>query len=248
MAGPLWVVVPTYNEAENLPTLVAGVRRALADREFKLLVVDDASPDGTGAVADGLAAEHAEVEVLHRSAKVGLGPAYVAGFARALAEGAAYVAEIDADLSHDPADLPRLHDRAVAGIDVALGSRYVAGGAVENWAVYRRAISRAGCWYARAVLGVGIRDLTGGFKVFRAQALEAIDYSTVRSQGYAFQVELSYRALKRGLRVEELPIVFHERREGQSKMSGRIALEAVWMVPALRWGSGPAAALPTKGT
>jgi dolichol-phosphate mannosyltransferase len=248
MAGPLWVVVPTYNEADNLPTLVTEACRALADREFKLLVVDDASPDGTGAVADDLAAGHAEVEVLHRLSKTGLGPAYVAGFAHALEAGAAYVAEMDADLSHDPADLPRLHDRALAGADLVVGSRYVPGGAVENWAPHRRAISRAGCWYARVVLGVGVRDLTAGFKVFRARALEAIDYSTVRSHGYAFQVELSYRALRRGLRVEELPIVFHERREGQSKMSGRIALEAVWLVPALRWNSGADAAVPTKST
>jgi dolichol-phosphate mannosyltransferase len=153
---------------------------------------------------------------------------------------------MDADFSHDPPDLARLHDRAIAGSDLVLGSRYVAGGGVENWAAHRRAVSRAGCWYARTALGVGIRDLTGGFKVFRAQALEAIDYPTVRSRGYAFQVELTYRALRRGLRVEELPIVFHERREGQSKMSGRIALEAIWLVPALRWTSGPAGALPTK--
>jgi dolichol-phosphate mannosyltransferase len=211
-----------------------------------VLVVDDASPDGTGAVADRLAAERSTVEVLHRPGKGGLGPAYVAGFAQALSQGATYVAEIDADFSHDPADLARLHDRAIGGADLVLGSRYVPGGGVENWGAHRRAVSRAGCWYARVALGLGIRDLTGGFKVFRAQALQAIDYPTVRAKGYAFQVELTYRALRRGLRVEEVPIVFHERREGQSKMSGRIALEAVWLVPALRWTSGPAAALPTK--
>jgi dolichol-phosphate mannosyltransferase len=248
MAGELWVVLPTYNEAENLPELVAAVRAALAGRPHRILVVDDASPDGTGRLADELAAAHPEVEVLHRPGKQGLGRAYVAGFARALDQGATYVAEMDADFSHLPADLPRLLDLAVEGADVVLGSRYVDGGGVENWNAHRRAISRGGCWYARRVLGVGVRDLTGGFKVFRAAALEAIDYATVRSQGYAFQVELSYRALRRGLRVVEAPIVFHERREGQSKMSTRIALEAIWLVPALRFGSGPAASLPTKGT
>jgi len=246
MAGELWVVVPTYNEAENLPGLVAALRAALADRSFRVLVVDDASPDGTGALADQLAAAHAEVEVLHRAGKCGLGPAYVAGFARALEQGAAYVAEIDADLSHDPQDVPRLLDLAVAGADVVLGSRYVDGGGVQNWHWLRRAVSRGGCWYARRVLGVGVRDLTGGFKVFRAQALQAIDYSTVRSAGYAFQVELTYRALHRGLRVVEAPIVFRERREGESKMSGRIALEAFWLIPALRWGSRRSASVPTK--
>ena len=248
MAGELWVVLPTYNEAENLRPLVGAVRCALAGREFRVLVVDDSSPDGTGAIADELAATHPDVEVLHRPGKQGLGRAYVAGFACALEHGAAYVAEMDADFSHDPQDLVRLLDLAMAGADLALGSRYVPGGGVENWSPHRRAISRAGCWYARRVLDVPIRDLTGGFKVFRAGALEAIDYGTVRSQGYAFQVELTYRALRRGLRVVEAPIVFHERREGQSKMSGRIALEAIWLVPALRFGSGPTAFLPTKGT
>jgi dolichol-phosphate mannosyltransferase len=246
MAGPLWVVVPTYNEAENLRPLVDALRAALADREFRVLIVDDASPDGTGALADDLAAAHTDVEVLHRPAKSGLGRAYVAGFAVALAHGAAYVAEMDADFSHDPGDLARLHDLAVGGGEVVLGSRYVAGGGVENWGLARRLISRGGCLYARAVLGVPVRDLTGGFKVFRASALEAIDYATVRSQGYAFQVELTYRALRRGLRVVEAPIVFHERREGQSKMSRAIALEAIWLVPSLRWGSGADASLPTK--
>ena len=246
MAGPLWVVVPTYNEAANLRSLVGAVQAALADREFRVLVVDDASPDGTGAIADELAAAHDDVRVLHRPAKAGLGRAYVAGFAVALEQGAAYVAEMDADLSHDAADLPRLHDLAVAGADLVLGSRYVPGGGVENWGLVRRLISRGGCSYARAVLGVPVRDLTGGFKVFRASALEAIDYATVRSQGYAFQVELTYRALRRGLRVVEAPIVFRERREGQSKMSRAIALEAIWLVPSLRWGSGAAASLPTK--
>jgi dolichol-phosphate mannosyltransferase len=247
MAGELWVVVPTYNEAENLPPLVAAVRDALAGRPFRILVVDDGSPDGTGAVADALAQAHPEVAVLHRAGKQGLGRAYVAGFARALEQGAEYVAEMDADFSHDPRDLARLHDLAIAGGDLVLGSRYVPGGGVENWSPHRRALSRGGCWYAKTVLGLPVRDLTGGFKVFRASALHAIDYATVRSQGYAFQVELTYRALTRGLHVMESPIVFYERREGESKMSGRIALEAIWMVPALRLDSSRRPRLPLKG-
>jgi dolichol-phosphate mannosyltransferase len=232
MPGPPWIVVPTYNEAANVERLVPAVRAAAPDAH--VLVVDDNSPDGTGAVADRLAARDPRVEVLHRPRKAGLGTAYVGGFARALAAGAGFVAEMDADLSHDPADLPRLLARARAAADLVLGSRYVAGGGVADWDPLRRAISRAGCRYARTVLGVGVRDLTGGFKVFRASALEAIRFETVRSEGYAFQVELTYRALARGLRVEEVPITFRERTAGESKMSARIALEAMWLVPALR--------------
>jgi len=227
-----WVILPTYNEAANVHAVVGGVLETVP--EARVLVVDDASPDGTGAVADGLAADDARVAVLHRPTKEGLGRAYVAGFAHALAAGAGAVVEMDADLSHDPADLPRLLTALAGGADVVLGSRYVAGGALEDWDAVRRGISRAGCWYARRVLGVPIRDLTGGFKVFRANALEAIDYAEVRSQGYAFQVELTYRALRRGLRVEEVPITFRERRHGASKMSWRIGIEAAWLVPALR--------------
>ena len=230
----LWVVLPTYNEAGNLQPMVAAVREALAGEDFRILVVDDASPDGTGAIADELAAAHPDVEVLHRPGKSGLGRAYVAGFATALAGGATYVAEMDCDFSHDPADLTRLLGHARDGADLVLGSRYVPGGGVENWGLGRRVLSRGGSRYARTVLGVPVRDLTGGFKCFRASALNAIDYSTVRSQGYAFQVELTYRALKRGLHVMEAPITFHERREGDSKMNARIALEAIWLVPALR--------------
>jgi dolichol-phosphate mannosyltransferase len=194
-----------------------------------MLVVDDGSPDGT---ADIAAAQGAEV--LRRDTKDGLGAAYVAGFAHALAGGADAVFEMDADGSHDAADLPRLLAAVRDGADVALGSRYVPGGGVENWTAMRRAVSRGGCWYAQAVLGVGVRDLTGGFKCLRASALEAIDYASLRSRGYAFQVELTYRALRRGLTVVELPIVFHEREEGQSKMTAGIALEAAWRVPLLR--------------
>jgi dolichol-phosphate mannosyltransferase len=232
MSGTPWIVLPTYNESDNLPGIVAAVRAALP--QARLLVVDDNSPDGTGAVAERLDG----VDVLHRPVKQGLGPAYVAGFARALEQGAAYVFEMDADFSHDPADLPRLLAAVRDGADLAVGSRYVPGGGVENWHWMRRAVSRAGCLYARAVLRVPVRDLTGGLKCFRAETLRAIDYSTVRSRGYAFQVELTYRTLLAGRRVHELPIVFHERREGHSKMTGRIALEAVWLLPRLRWTQG----------
>ena len=232
MTGPAWIVVPTYNEAANLEVLVRGVRAAVP--EARILVVDDDSPDGTGRLADGLAAADEHVEVLHRPGKAGLGLAYVNGFAHALRAGAGYVVEMDADLSHDPADLPRLIGRARAGADLVLGSRYTAGGGVEDWDLLRRVLSRGGCRYARAVLGVGVRDLTGGFKCFRADTLRVIDFETVRSEGYAFQVELTYRALARGLRVEEVPITFRDRSAGDSKMSARIALEAIWLVPALR--------------
>jgi dolichol-phosphate mannosyltransferase len=232
MPGRVWIIVPTYNEAGNLEPLVAALRASVPDA--RILVVDDASPDGTGELADALAARDPAVEVLHRAGKAGLGMAYVNGFARALAAGAEYVVEMDADLSHDPRDVPRLLERAEGGADLVLGSRYVAGGGIEDWDLLRRVLSRGGCGYARAVLGVGIRDLTGGFKAFRAATLTAIDFETVRSEGYAFQVELTYRALARGLAVEEVPIVFRERTQGESKMSARIALEAMWLVPALR--------------
>ena len=234
MIGPAWVIIPTYDEAENLAPLVAAVRAALAGDDFRVLVVDDGSPDGTGEVAERLAAEDPRIGVLHRPRKAGLAQAYVAGFSHALAAGAGYVLEMDADFSHDPADLPRLLGFARAGADLVLGSRYVDGGGIENWGVRRRALSRGGCLYARAVLRVPVRDLTGGFKCFRASALRSIGFESVRSEGYAFQVELTHRALRRGLRVVEVPIVFHERREGHSKMSGRIAAEAAWRVPLLR--------------
>jgi dolichol-phosphate mannosyltransferase len=232
MPGSACIVLPTYNEAENLEPLVRAVLAAAPDA--RVLVVDDSSPDGTGAIADRLAAELEAVGVLHRPRKAGLGLAYVSVFAHALSAGAEYVVEMDADFSHAPADLPRLLARAYEGADLVLGSRYVDGGGVEDWDLLRRVISRAGCGYARAVLGVGVRDLTGGFKCFRASTLRAIGYETVRSEGYAFQVELTYRALALGLRVEELPITFRERSAGESKMSFRIAAEAMWLVPALR--------------
>ena len=239
MPGPAWLVLPTYNEAANLKPLVAAASDALAPTPegYRILIVDDNSPDGTGRIADELASVHQGVSVLHRPDKGGLGRAYLAGFDAALQGGAGYVLEMDSDFSHDPADLPRLLAAVQQGADVALGSRYVPGGGVTEWNAMRRAVSRGGCWYARRVLGLEVRDLTGGFKCFRREVLEAIDLPTVRSQGYAFQVELTNRAVQHGFRVVEVPIVFHERREGASKMSGRIALEAIWRVPQMRTGS-----------
>jgi dolichol-phosphate mannosyltransferase len=237
--GPLWVVLPTYNERANLEPLVASLRSVLSAcaPDHSILVVDDRSPDGTGALADRLAAADPQVQVLHGAGKRGLGRAYLAGFRRALASGAALVVEMDADFSHDPSYLPAMIE-AARDADLVLGSRYVPGGGVRNWGPVRRLVSRGGCWYARAVLGVDVRDLTGGFKCFRRELLEALDLGSVRSQGYAFQVELTYRALQRGFRVKEIPIVFSERRVGESKMSRRIMLEAIWMVPRLRLGRG----------
>jgi dolichol-phosphate mannosyltransferase len=230
-------VLPTYDERQNLEPIVRAIRSEL-DRcapDHTVLVVDDSSPDGTGDLADALAAADRRVRVLHRPSKEGLGKAYVAGFRMALAQGAALVLEMDADFSHDPAHLPQMLE-AARGADLVLGSRYVEGGAVRNWGPVRRLISRGGCLYARAVLSVPVQDLTGGFKCFRREVLEALDLDSVRSQGYAFQVELTYRALQMGFRVAEVPIVFTDRRVGASKMSRRIVLEAIWMVPRLRFG------------
>lgn len=236
-----WLILPTFDEAENVAAIVTaalGVLREAAPGGFRVLVVDDSSPDGTGAIADALAAEHDEVEVLHRAERTGLGPAYLAGFARALDGGASHVMEMDADFSHDPADLARLLARAHDDADLVLGSRYVPGGGVRDWGAVRRVVSRGGSWYARIVLGLDVRDLTGGFKCFRREVLEAIDLPSVRSKGYAFQVELTYRAVRRGFRVAEVPIVFRDRLHGRSKMSARIALEAAWLVPRLRRRGG----------
>jgi dolichol-phosphate mannosyltransferase len=230
-----WLILPTYNEAENIERLVRAVLPQLeaCAPEHTVLVVDDSSPDGTGQVADRLAEELPQVRVLHRPAKQGLGRAYLAGFDRALAEGADLILEMDADFSHDPADLPRLIAAADAA-DLVLGSRYVPGGGVANWGRLRRVLSRGGSWYARVLLGLPVRDLTGGFKCFNRRVLEGVDLEGVHADGYGFQIELTYRAIKAGFTVIEVPILFRERREGHSKMTARIALEAVWKVPALR--------------
>lgn len=240
MPRPAWLILPTYDEADNLEALVERAREVLAQAApegFRLLVVDDGSPDGTGALADSLAARYGDVEVLHRPQKAGLAGACLAGYERALAGGASFVLQMDADFSHSPDDLARLLARARTGLDVVLGSRYVAEGRIDGWSLARRLVSRSGCWYARVVLGVGVRDLTGGLKCFRADALPVIGLSDVRSRGYAFQAEVTWRALRRGLRVDELPIVFSERRAGRSKMTRRIAVEAAWRVPVLRLGA-----------
>jgi dolichol-phosphate mannosyltransferase len=230
-----WLILPTYNEAQNLEPMVHAVLPQLSHGGAAptILVVDDASPDGTGAIADRLARELPEVRVLHRPAKDGLGRAYLAGFQAALDGGADLILQMDCDFSHDPADVPRLME-AASSADVVLGSRYVPGGGVENWALRRRIQSRGGCAYAQLILRVPVRDLTGGFKCWRRRALEALDFDGVDSHGYGFQVEMTYRALRAGLSVTEVPIVFRERREGQSKMTFWITLEAVWKVPALR--------------
>jgi dolichol-phosphate mannosyltransferase len=230
-----WLILPTYNEAENIERIVRAALPELASAsdDPHILIVDDGSPDGTGEIADRLASEFAEVEVLHRTAKEGLGRAYLAGFSRAMESGADLVLEMDSDFSHDPADLPRLI-AAAAEADLVLGSRYVPGGGVTDWGLFRRLLSRGGSWYARVVLRVPVRDLTGGFKCFRRATLEGIDYRQTHADGYGFQIELTYRAIKAGFRVREVPIVFRDRQAGTSKMSPRIALEAVWKVPALR--------------
>jgi dolichol-phosphate mannosyltransferase len=228
----IWLVLPTYDEASNLERIVTAAREQLPDAA-RILIVDDNSPDGTGEIADRLEGELAEVSALHRARKEGIGPAYVAGFRRALSEGAELIAQMDADFSHDPADLPRLLEAAAAA-DLVLGSRYVDGGGVADWGPLRRAISRGGSAYARSVLGVSVRDLTGGFKVFRRRVLEAIDLGSIASTGYAFQVETTYRAVRAGFRVVEVPITFTERRVGESKMTGGIILEAAMRVPGMR--------------
>jgi dolichol-phosphate mannosyltransferase len=228
------VCLPTYDEAENLEPMIRALGAVLDPESDRVLVIDDASPDGTGAIADRLARDLEWVEVLHRERKEGLGPAYLAGFRRALETEASLVLELDCDFSHDPADVPRLIALAERGADLVLGSRYVAGGGVENWSLLRRAISAGGCLYARVLLSVPVRDLTGGFKCFRREVLETIDLGAVTSRGYAFQIEVTYRALRAGFRVAELPIRFTDRVEGGSKMSRGVVLEAVWRVPALR--------------
>jgi dolichol-phosphate mannosyltransferase len=224
------VCLPTYNERENIEPML----RALGDKGVRVLVIDDNSPDGTGELADRLAQELGYVDVLHRERKEGLGPAYLAGFRHALAGDAELVLEMDCDFSHDPDYVPRLIASVEDGADLALGSRYVPGGGVRNWGLLRRLISAGGSFYARIVLGVKVRDLTGGFKCYRRAVLEAIDLDAVDSKGYAFQIETTYRALRAGFEVVEVPITFADREVGGSKMSKAIVAEAIWKVPGLR--------------
>ena len=232
-ASDVWVILPTYNEAENLERIVGAVLERLPDSRH-ILIVDDNSPDGTGEIADRLAESNDDVSVLHRRHKQGLGPAYLAGFRVALDSGAQRVVEMDADFSHDPSYLPQLIE-ATESADLAIGSRYVPGGGVTEWGAVRRFISRGGSAYARAALGLPIRDLTGGFKCFRRAVLEAIELDTIQARGYAFQVETTFRAIQAGFKVVEVPIVFKDRRVGTSKMSRSIVAEAIWRVPAMRF-------------
>jgi dolichol-phosphate mannosyltransferase len=236
VTAAIWLVIPTYNETENIAQVVAAAGAQLAQAapgEHRILIVDDNSPDGTGDIADALAAEHDWVEVLHRPAKSGLGQAYLAGFTRAMSCGAQLLMEMDADFSHDPSYLPALL-AAAQDADLVIGSRYVAGGGVRDWGLLRRVISRGGGLYARLILRVSIRDLTGGFKCIRREVLEAIDLPSVRAEGYVFQIEVTYRALLAGFTVREMPIVFSDRTLGNSKMSSRIALEAMLLVPVMK--------------
>jgi len=224
------ICLPTYNERENLEPML----RALEPYGTRVLVIDDSSPDGTGELADRLSRELDFVSVLHRERKEGLGPAYLAGFRRALADGADQILEMDCDFSHDPADVPRLIAAVEGGAGLALGSRYVEGGGTVNWGLARRLVSTGGSLYARLLLGVRIRDLTGGFKCYRRDVLERIDLDAIHSKGYAFQIETTYRTLRSGFTVVEVPITFADRTVGHSKMTRTIFLEAVKKVPALR--------------
>jgi dolichol-phosphate mannosyltransferase len=229
------VCLPTYNERENLLRMIEALRDVLREGD-RVLVIDDNSPDGTGAIADTLAAEHPFLDVLHRQQKEGLGRAYVAGFHRALGDGAELVLEMDCDFSHDPADVPRLIEAAENGADLVLGSRYVPGGSTRNWGLARRLISRGGSLYTALFLQMGVKDPTGGFKCFRRSVLERLDLDAITPRGYAFQIEVTYRVKQTGFRVVEIPITFVDRAVGQSKMSRSVVLEAIWRVPLLRLG------------
>jgi dolichol-phosphate mannosyltransferase len=226
------IVTPTYNEAENLPRFAEAARKALPHAD--LLIVDDASPDGTGRLADALAAEDSHIRVLHRPGKLGLGTAYLQAFEMGLADGYDRFFEMDADLSHDVRHLPDFEAALDAGYDVVIGSRNIPGGGVQGWGVVRHVVSKGGSLYARSILGLPIRDLTSGYKAFSRRALEAVDLEEVRSNGYSFQIEMTYRAVRKGMRVKEVPIVFVDRTQGRSKMSRRIFAEAVAMVWKLR--------------
>lgn len=229
------IILPTYNESENIERFVDALQDVLASGNLSgnVIIVDDDSPDGTGRIADSLAERYPNLSVIHRPVKEGIGPAYVAGFRQALAGGSRYIFEMDSDFSHDPAYIP-LFLEAIREADLVLGSRYVPGGGIRNWGAGRRLISRWGGIYSRLVLGIPVNDLTGGFKCFRREVLEAIDLDSVNSQGYGFQIEMTYRAVKRGFRVREIPIIFSDRQLGKSKMSKRIVLEAVTLVWKLR--------------
>jgi len=229
------ICLPTYNERDNLEPMVRALGEQIDTGRDRVLVIDDNSPDGTGAIADGLVAELPWVEVLHREGKEGLGKAYLAGFHHALAAGAELVLEIDCDFSHDPKEVPRLIAACEADADLALGSRWVEGGGTVNWGRGRTFVSRGGSFYARTILGVGVRDLTGGFKCFRRIVLETIDLDAIEAKGYGFQIETTYRALRAGFRVVEIPITFVDRRVGESKMDSSIVVEAMLQVPALRY-------------
>lgn len=226
------VVVPTYNERENLTDIVGAV----TSQGFRMMVVDDSSPDGTGAIADDLASTDPSLTVLHRSQKEGLGPAYAAAFDRLLEGESEVIIEMDADFSHDPGDLPRLVSGIAEGYDLVIGSRYVPGGGAPDWSLLRRLISRGGNLYARLMLGVPVRDATAGFRAFRASRLASLPYRTAEASGYGFQVEMAWRAHQRGLRIKEVPITFRDRTRGKSKMGPRIVLEAMWLVTL--WGLG----------
>jgi dolichol-phosphate mannosyltransferase len=229
------VCLPTYDERDNIEPMIRALGDVLDTTQDRVLVIDDGSPDGTGEIAERLASELPWLEVLHRTAKAGIGRAYLAGFARALESDAQLVLEMDCDFSHDPADVARLIATCEDGADLALGSRWVDGGGTVNWGLLRRVISRGGSLYARLVLGVAVRDLTGGFKCFRRVVLETIELDAIAARGYGFQIEGTYRALRAGFRVVEIPITFVDRRVGESKMSGGIVLEAMRQVPVLRW-------------
>jgi dolichol-phosphate mannosyltransferase len=236
MNSRIWIVIPTYNEAENIGPIVRAVTaemNTVAPGEYQVLIVDDNSTDGTGELADGLAEEFDQLDILHRGAKDGLGRAYIAGFQHALANGAELVIQMDADFSHDPKSLGVLLAAAEES-DLVLGSRYVKGGSVRNWGIVRKIISRGGSAYARTVLRVNVHDLTGGFKCVRRAVLETIDLASLRADGYVFQIEVTYRAIQSGFDVREVPIVFVDRAVGASKMSWNIALEAMLLVPSLR--------------
>lgn len=232
--GDVLIIVPTYNERENIESLLSLVFENLAETE--VLVVDDGSPDGTGDLVESIAKRDTRVHLLRRPGKLGLGTAYLAGFKYALERDYKFIFEMDADFSHNPKYLPQMVAQAQAGADLVLGSRYMAGGGTENWGVARRFISKGGNIYARAILGVGIHDLTSGFKCFRRELLQSMDLDSVRSEGYCFQIEMTYRALTRGFRVEEIPITFVDRHAGSSKMSKKIVAEAMLMVWRLRFG------------